>query len=109
MLARVLKRVLPQPIRNRLEIVRAKMRVREAERAVAHFSRTSGRPHRLPGELIVSLTSYPPRYPTLAKTLKSLLAQDVWADRTILWLEEKDVSALPDDVRALTEVGLEVR
>ncbi|MCH8614670.1 glycosyltransferase [Sphingomonas sp. SM33] len=109
MLARVLKRVLAQPIKDRLEAVRAKVRVREAERAVANFSRPAALPHGLPGELIISLTSYPPRYPTLAKTLKSLLAQDIRADRTILWLEDKDVPALPEDVRVLTEVGLEIR
>jgi hypothetical protein len=109
MVAKFLKRILPRSIRNRLGAAKAKLRLREAERAVARFRQPSGRPHNLPGELIVSLTSHPPRFPTLAKTLKSLLAQDVSADRTILWLDDKDVPELPGEVKELTSLGLEIR
>jgi Glycosyl transferase family 2 len=109
MAAEFLKRMVPRPVRNRLSAVRGKLRLREAERAVARFRQPSGRPHGLPGELIVSLTSHPPRFPTLAKTLKSLLAQDVRADRTILWLEAGDVAGLPHEVKDLIPLGLEVR
>jgi hypothetical protein len=84
--------------------------LRQAERAIARFPRVRVRhPHGLPQPLIVSLTSYPARYPTLAKTLKSLLDQDVAADRTILWLGHDDVASLPADVRALEAHGLEIR
>ena len=43
-----------------------------------------GRPHGLAAELVVSLTSYPPRFGTLAHTLKSLWRQNVKADRSSL-------------------------
>lgn len=81
-----------------------------AERAVGRFPTISERrPHGLPGELIVSLTSYPARFPTLAKTLKTLLDQTVAADRTILWLGHGDRDRLPPEVLALQAHGLEIR
>lgn len=69
----------------------------------------SGRPHQLPGELIVSLTSYPARYATLALTLKCLLSQSVKADRTVLWIAHEDMGSLPTDVTDLAASGLEIR
>ena len=69
----------------------------------------SGEPHRLPGELVVSLTSYPPRYPTLHLTLRSLLAQRVRPDRLILWIAHHDMQPLPGEVRELERHGLEIR
>lgn len=69
----------------------------------------AGRPHRLPGELIVSLTSYPARYETLALTLRCLLSQSVKADRTILWIAHEDMASLPTEVTDLTSAGLEIR
>lgn len=68
----------------------------------------SGRPHGLPGELIVSLTSYPARFATLHLTLRSLLAQDVRPDRLILWIARDDAAALPDEVRDLEQHGLTI-
>jgi hypothetical protein len=67
-----------------------------------------GRAHGLPGELIVSLTSYPARYSILHVTLRSLLTQTVRADRVILWLAYDDVTALPASVRDLQRFGLEI-
>lgn len=72
-----------------------------------HVSR--GRPHSLSGPLIVSLTSYPPRFPTLALTLRSLLRQTVKADRTILWIAHSDSHLLPSNVLNLQSCGLEIR
>ena len=72
------------------------------------FSR-EGRPHGLPGELIVSLTSYPPRFRTLDLTLRCLLTQTVRPDRVILWIAEDDVAKLPPAVVALVEYGLDIR
>ena len=66
------------------------------------------RPHGLPGELIVSLTSYPPRFPTLSLTLKSLIDQSVRADRLILWIGHDDMASLPEDVKALELRGLQI-
>jgi hypothetical protein len=63
-------------------------------------------PHRLAGELIVNLTSYPPRFPTLHLTLKSLLLQNVRADKLILWLYQADYAQLPAEVLALQQQGL---
>ena len=65
------------------------------------------RQHNLPHELIVSLTSYPRRYPTLDFTLRSLLDQVVKPDRIILWVTDADISCLPVAVRNLP--GIEIR
>ncbi len=69
----------------------------------------AAKPHSLPGLLIVSLTSYPPRFPTVYKTLVRLLHQSVKADRTILWIAPQDIGLLPEKVRALQSKGLEIR
>lgn len=65
--------------------------------------------HPLPAPLIVSLTSYPPRFHLLRKTLRSLLRQTVAADRTILWVAHADFPLLPRSVLALQADGLEIR
>lgn len=78
-------------------------------RAVAQFRPVAARPHGLPAPLVVSLTSYPPRFGTLASTLKSLLMQTVRPDRLILWVGHEDEVFLPDEVRALEAQGLEIR
>ncbi len=84
--------------------------LRAAEDAVKRFPAVRERlPHQLDGELIVSLTSYPARFPTLANTLRSLLDQTIAPDRTILWLGHGDEAALPADVTALVSHGLEIR
>ena len=67
------------------------------------------RRHDLPGELIVSLTSHPARFPMLHLTLACLLDQTVKADRTILWIANRDVDKLPPAVRRLENRGLEIR
>lgn len=64
-------------------------------------------PHSLPGALVVSLTSWPPRYPTLHRTLASLLRQSVQPDRLILWIGTGET--LPPQVTALVARGLEIR
>ena len=62
--------------------------------------------------VIVSLTSYPPRIPTLCYTVESLLNQTQSADQVILWLspeefphKEKD---LPMSLLDLTKRGLSI-
>lgn len=64
--------------------------------------------HGLDTPLVLSLTSFPPRYPELALTLRCLLNQTVKVDRTILWLAENDLASLPDEVRVLEDSGLEI-
>ena len=66
-------------------------------------------PHRLPGVLVVSLTSYPPRFGTLALTLRSLLCQTVRPDHLILWIAPADFALLPQGVRRLQARGLTIR
>lgn len=51
--------------------------------------------HGLESELIVSLTSYGPRLPTLHLTLKSLLEQTVVPDQVIVWIAEHEIDAIP--------------
>lgn len=89
---------------------RFKQRRRQA-RALAEIAARPegpGRPHGLPGPLVVSLTSYPPRFGTLAHTLRGLLRQTVQPDRVILWLDRDDAPALPAEVSALGRAGIEI-
>ncbi|WP_420585786.1 glycosyltransferase family 2 protein [Ruegeria sp.] len=65
-------------------------------------------PHTLPGELVVSLTSYPARFGQLADTLRGLLQQSVSPDQTVLWIAQDDLEILPADVTALRSQGLEI-
>lgn len=65
-----------------------------------------GRPHGLPGPLIVSLTSHAARFGTLAPTLRALMRQTVQPDRVILWLAESDLGHLPPEIRDMG--GLQV-
>ncbi len=67
------------------------------------------RRHGLPQRLVVSLTSYPKRFPTIAPTLKCLLAQDVAPDHLILWIGHGLTAKLPRDVLVLQEFGLDIR
>lgn len=82
----------------------------QAERKVSRFPRVAGRrPHGLGVPLVVTLTSYGPRFPTLALTLKCLLDQTVAADHTVLWIARDELADLPAEVRALEAHGLEIR
>ncbi len=80
-----------------------------ALRAVAAFPAVEHHTaHNLPSSLVVSLTSYRPRFPTLALTLRSLLDQRTEADRTVLWVTPEDLPDLPAEVLALRGSGLEI-
>ena len=59
--------------------------------------------HGLSKKLVVSLTSFPPRFPTLAYTIKSLKTQNVRPDRIDLWLCEPDAEKLPKSVLNLKD------
>ncbi|WP_077146172.1 hypothetical protein [Sphingopyxis sp. KK2] len=78
------------------------------ERSLRRFSGIRGTRHELPEQLVISLTSYPPRFVNLSKTLKSLLDQAVRADVVILWVAEADFPLLPADVLALRDAGLRI-
>lgn len=73
------------------------------------IKRIGGAGHAMPGELVVSLTSYPPRFHTLHLTLVSLLRQAVCPDRIILWIAKSDIHRLPPKVRKLKKYGLEIK
>lgn len=66
------------------------------------------RRHAMPEPLVVSLTSYPPRFPTLARTLKTLLSQSIAPDAVVLWVAENDFALLPENVLALRGDGLAI-
>lgn len=67
------------------------------------------KPHGLPEQLVVSLTSYRGRFATLTATLRSLLAQTVAPDRLVLWVGHDDRSSLPVEAERLVAGGLEVQ
>lgn len=60
--------------------------------------------------IIISLTSYPARFPTLHICLKSILNQTLKPTKVILWLD-KDVSldSIPPKILKLQKKGLEIR
>lgn len=60
--------------------------------------------------VVVSLTSYPARFPTLHICLKSILNQTMKPSRVILWLDS-DVSldSIPKKILRLQKKGLEIR
>ena len=89
---------------------RERSRLAQALCQVAAFpSIAQRRAHGLAHPLVVSLTSYPARFPTLALTLRSLLDQTVAPDRTVLWVDHAALASLPGEVRALESAGLEIR
>jgi glycosyltransferase involved in cell wall biosynthesis len=63
----------------------------------------------LPGRLVVSLTSYPKRFDVVHYTLRSLLNQSTRADAVMLWIAHADRAALPQEVLALQDQGIEIR
>lgn len=73
------------------------------------FERQPRRKHTLPGHLVVSLTSYARRFPTLELTLRRILQQSVEPDETVLWVSPEDRRQLPEGVLALQHCGLTVR
>lgn len=80
---------------------------RMLRRAILREEPARRRGHDLPGELIVSLTSYPPRFGTLDLTLLCLLRQSLRPDRITLWIAHGDMPALPDRIRKLP--GIDIR
>lgn len=68
-------------------------------------------PHKPTGlsrPLRITLTSHPPRYGTLALTLKSLLNQSMRADEVVLWVYGPQADALPSAVTRLQREGLRI-
>ncbi len=82
-------------------------------RARANLTRFPAQPnapkHALPGELTISLTSYPGRFAILPLTLKSLLDQTVRPDRVVLWIAHEHLDLLPRSILALQNDIFSVR
>lgn len=57
-------------------------------------------------EVIISLTSYPPRFPVLHLTLMSLLSQRGSNHAVVLWVAHADIELLPLAVKGLAKYGL---
>lgn len=83
---------------------------RLAQRAEHRFASdaTTGARQPLATGLTVSLTSFPPRFPSLHLSLKCLLTQTVRPDRVVLWVATDDRDQLPESVLALQERGLTI-
>lgn len=73
------------------------------------FFRKRALKHRMPGELIVSLTTYGLRFRTLPMTLKCLMTQTVRPDKLILWVTWGDADLITTEVKKFTSFGLEIR
>ena len=80
-----------------------KLRRNWEPRPVSDLQSQSGLP------LVISLTSYPRRFLTLERTIKSLLVQTVEKKRVILWIAYPDVTLIPSSVVRLKQDGLEIR
>lgn len=65
--------------------------------------------HTLPAKLVVSLTSYPPRFHTLHLTLKTLLSQSSEPDLVILWVHNNDYIKIPQTVLKLQGPKFEIK
>jgi hypothetical protein len=103
-------KLLPAPLRRVKERRRKIARHAEIDRVLAHFPNVENAPsHNLPGQLFISLTSYPKRFPTLHKTLQSLLDQRMRPDAVILWIAREDAGSLPEKVLDLRQFGLTIK
>jgi len=65
--------------------------------------------HKLPHQLVISLTSYRARFSTLRPTLQCLLRQSVKPDAVILWIDERDAPHLPPAIKTLEQQGLTIK
>lgn len=65
--------------------------------------------HCLRRRLIVSITSYPPRFKSLHLSVICLLRQTTKPDAIILWIAENDIDKLPYNVRKLKKYGLKIK
>ena len=64
----------------------------------------------LPGPLVVSFTSHPPRFHTLERVASCLVGQTIRADAVVLWLAPHEAEQLPKPVEdALLDRGVSIR
>ncbi|WP_166424021.1 hypothetical protein [Paraglaciecola sp. 20A4] len=69
-------------------------------RKVIFFSsyKVEAKLHQLPKDLIISLTSYKPRFATLFPTILSLIQQKVVPNLIILWVADEDFNYIPEEI-----------
>jgi len=106
MLTRLAGRALPGPLLFRLRLFNA---IRKARRSRVRAGPFCAIRNALARPLIVSLTSFEPRFSTLHLTIESLLDQTVTPDEIILWITQDEVPRLPEPVIALQARGLKIR
>lgn len=98
-----------------VKILRHALRVfkhrRRIARALASLEQPvpAAAPHCMDTPLVVSLTSYRPRFGNLALTLRCLVQQSIRPDEIILWISPDDMPHLPADVLALQDTGITIR
>ena len=97
---------MPSP--NWLSNLKWRVRVRKNIREIGSRN-VVPKKHQLDAPLVISLTSFPARFGTLALTLRCLLAQTVQPDAVILWIAENDITELPQDVLDLKLAGLDIQ
>jgi len=67
------------------------------------LNRAPQKKHNLDSKLLISFTSYKPRFKKVHLTIKSLLSQSVKPDLIILWVSHADYDLLPEKVTKLEE------
>ena len=77
------------------------------EKEKTHFPIKAIR-HNLKNDLIVSLTSYRPRFEWLHLTIESLLEQTITPDKIILWIAQNEMADLPPNTTSLAS-KIEIR
>ena len=58
--------------------------------------------------VVISLTSFRPRFKTLPFVIASLFNQTIQASKVILWLDKGESAALPKSLESFKELGLEI-
>ena len=72
--------------------------------------KSPGVPHKLGAPLILSLTSYKKRFPTLHLTLRCLMTQSIKPDIVVLWISRDDAAYIPSEVLDIQQtMGLLIR
>ena len=77
-------------------------------RDLRHAGRRRGC-HGLPGPLVLSIASHPPRFGRVRFTLLCLLRQTIAPEQLVLWVPAGTAAQLPRPVRLLARRGLEIR
>jgi hypothetical protein len=106
MLRKALRSLVPRGFRDAL---RARRDIRAWEAKLGEAARgLEPRPHGRRERVFITLTSYPPRFPTLHLTLLTLLQQTVRPDGILLWIADRDMARLPRKVKGLSRQGVSI-